>query len=418
MTRLAIIGMGPRGLYALENLLIQLSANNLEIEIFIFESSDHPGSGNVWHQQQPESNWINITERELSGITARPGFTFANITFEAFPSYHDWCNFNLVPSENDKFPPRSKLGKYLHERFKAIAQNFKSSSLFNFIETDITEVDYQDNKIIIKSKANLWSFDDLLLTIGHQPTKLSDQIEQWKAHADRNENLKVFDSPYPVNTLSELRGCTELTIGIRGFGLAMIDVMRYLVINNYGNFKVINPSTLETVYYKTQPQHLKLIPFSLDGLPLAPKPLNEIIDTWYQPKGQELAYFKSSLETAAQESIAANSLDFLIAPIAKIASRVFNDLKEKSVSHSMNKDEIETQIKSWLKDENYKHVVFQDETIATYKLIQAYIDMALGNAKVSLDYCVWQVWRHCQPSLYEAFSHAQVKKQIIKKVIT
>ncbi|NNE32886.1 MAG: hypothetical protein HKN40_11010, partial [Winogradskyella sp.] len=42
----------------------------------------------------------------------------------------------------------------------------------------------------------------------------------------------------------------------------------------------------------------------------------------------------------------------------------------------------------------------------------------LGNAKVSLDYCVWQVWRHCQPSLYEAFSHAQVKKQIIKKVIT
>ncbi|MUU77005.1 FAD/NAD(P)-binding protein [Winogradskyella endarachnes] len=119
MKQLAIIGLGPRGLYALENVITQLSQHNKEIQILVFENSKEPGAGHVWQEEQPDSNWINITERALTGLENRPKLHYRNATIEAFPSYHNWCNFTLEPHENDTFPPRKKLGKYLNESFNS-----------------------------------------------------------------------------------------------------------------------------------------------------------------------------------------------------------------------------------------------------------------------------------------------------------
>ena len=44
--------------------------------------------------------------------------------------------------------------------------------------------------------------------------------------------------------------------------------------------------------------------------------------------------------------------------------------------------------------------------------------MALGNIPISLDYCLGQVWRHCQPTLYATFSYAEINYDIIEKVAT
>ena len=43
--------------------------------------------------------------------------------------------------------------------------------------------------------------------------------------------------------------------------------------------------------------------------------------------------------------------------------------------------------------------------------------MATGEIGPSLDYCVGQVWRHCQPTLYRAFSHASLPEKIIAETI-
>jgi len=418
MKKLAIIGLGPRGLYALENLLEQLSKSNKVVDIIVFENSEQLGAGYVWHDAQPDSNWINITERALSGIEKRPEITYADIVIEPFPSYHDWCNFSLKPSEIDTFPPRNKLGKYLVERYSSIEKTVKNLATFNLIKSEVKSINYSDNyKIEIKTANKAWICDDVLLTIGHQPTELSEQLHMWKSHVTNQNELRLYDTPYPISELSNIKNNTGLTIGIRGFGLGMIDVMRYLVINNYGNFKVVDNATLETVYYKVKKQQLTLIPFSLDGLPLVPKPLNETIDNWYKPTKQELEFFKAEIETVAQSEISPKGINFLIAPMAKIASRIFMDLNENAVAHKLTATAIEVKILNWLADANYQDKLLQDEKIPTEQLIQAYINMALGKVPVSLDFCIGQVWRHCQPTLYKAFSHPKLNNDIIKKVI-
>ena len=40
MKKLTIIGAGPRGLFALENLLYNLSASKKELQILVFDPSD------------------------------------------------------------------------------------------------------------------------------------------------------------------------------------------------------------------------------------------------------------------------------------------------------------------------------------------------------------------------------------------
>ena len=229
--------------------------------------------------------------------------------------------------------------------------------------------------------------------------------------------MALFEDAYPITQLKTIKNRTNINIGLRGFGLTMIDVMRYLTINDFGNFKVINKDTFETIYYKSKVQDLKLFPSSLDGLPLVPKPLNESIDKWYQPTEKELDLFKSEIEAVSQHRTETDSIDFLTHPIAKITSRVFLDLKEKSLAHTLSSSELEIIVLNWLNDDNYSHPLIQDHNISTYKLIQNYIDMALGTIPISLDYCIGQVWRHCQPTLYKTFSHTKVNNDIIEKVI-
>ncbi len=60
MRRIAIIGGGPRGLPALEDLFIELTLQEKEKEVVVslFETSENPGSGNVLNTEQLKTNWL------------------------------------------------------------------------------------------------------------------------------------------------------------------------------------------------------------------------------------------------------------------------------------------------------------------------------------------------------------------------
>ncbi len=417
MKQLAIIGMGPRGLYALERLLLELSKQQLEIGLHIFDATHCPGTGTVWDMSQPDSNWINITERALVGIEQRQAISYAGCTIPEFPSYHEWSNYNQGVHAPDTFPPRQKIGHYLNARYTSIAKALENLKTFESYNEEIIDLKPKDERLEIIGHDQQWVCDALVLTVGHQSTVLSDQLQSWTSHVAKHHTPQLFDTSYPITQLETLKNEMEMTVGIRGFGLAMIDVMRYLTINNFGNFKVIDPSTFETVYYKTQAQGLKIVPFSLDGLPLVPKPLNEAIDVKYQPTDEELEHFKTEIEAVSQSDSAVSHLDFLIQPIAQISARVYLELKDDAQLHHLNHSELESVVIHWLKHENYRHHLLLDHKTEVYQQIKTYIGMALGDTSVSLDYCIDQVWRHCQPTLYKAFSHAKIDESIIKEVI-
>ncbi|MDH7912376.1 FAD/NAD(P)-binding domain-containing protein [Winogradskyella sp. SYSU M77433] len=417
MKALTIIGFGPRGLYALERLVYHLAMRKQEINILVFESKTELGTGAAWNKDQPNSNLINITERALVDLPSRPKIVYRNTIIPQFPSYHQWCEFSQNELEPDTFPPRKKVGKYLSERANSIIDVLKSKSGFELFKTSIKSIDLENNKLALSSDNKVWKVDDVLLSIGHQSTKNSEQLNEWIEHSKSNTEIKVYENTYPVSLFKDIKNQTNISIGIRGFGLSLIDVMRYLTINDFGNFKITDDQTFETLYYKVKDQQLQIVPFSLDGLPLVPKPLNEHIDNWYKPTDEELEYFKTSITSVAQTSKNFNTIDFLIKPIAEISSRVFLDLGDKAVSHNYEKKEIESVVLNWLQNKDHQHPTLQNNNISTYNLIKSYIEMALGETKITLDYCVGQVWRHCQPTLYDAFSYANLKPEIIEDVI-
>lgn len=417
MKALAIIGFGPRGLYALERLVYHLVMRKQEINILVFESKTELGTGAAWNKDQPNSNLINITERALVDLPSRPKIVYRNTIIPQFPSYHQWCEFSQNELEPDTLPPRKKVGKYLLERANSIIDVLKSKSGFELFKTSIKSIDLENNNLALSSDNKVWKVDDVLLTIGHQSTKISEQLNEWIKHSKAKTKIKVYENTYPVSQFESIKNQTNISIGIRGFGLSMIDVMRYLTINGFGNFKITDNQTFESMYYKVKEQHLELIPFSLDGLPLVPKPLNEHIDKWYKPTDEELKYFKTSVTSVAQTSEDVNTIDFLLKPIAEISARVFLDLHDNAVNHNCDKKEIETVVLNWLQNKDYQHSTLQNNNTNTYNLIKNYIEMALGKTKITLDYCIGQVWRHCQPTLYEAFSYANLKSEIIEDVI-
>ena len=416
MKTLAIVGIGPRGLYALEQLILNLSKTNKQISITAFEQCDQPGSGQVWDTNQSLSNWTNITERALTAINGRPEIIYENITCQAFPSYSEWSNYSQNNYDPDTFPPRRDIGKYLSERYNSLEIDLLKTSYVR-IKAQVNSIDLVDDTVVLSTKDNDYKFDDVLITIGHQPTKLSSQLKNWHQNIDDKKDMTLFDEPYPLIQFDQLRNPNDHVFGIRGFGLAMIDVMRELAVKYLGDFEIENSTTFASIFKPNESTTSTIVPFSLDGLPMAPKPLNQNIDDWFKPTQEELSYFKSEIKAKAKTDNQAHTLEFITKPISQIVSRIYSSLNTKARQHNLDSNHLETIVMIWLGKPEFKHDLIQDCDIDRYKLIQSYIDMATGLAPISLDYCIGQVWRHCQPTLYASFSHAQLDNDIIKKAI-
>ena len=68
----AIVGLGPKGLYCLERLLAEFNARPLEhpLHINIFNRSAHFGASPIYDPEQPEYILVNISVGEIDLWTA------------------------------------------------------------------------------------------------------------------------------------------------------------------------------------------------------------------------------------------------------------------------------------------------------------------------------------------------------------
>ena len=418
---LAIIGGGPRGLAALESVYSLAIKNDVpqKLNTILFEAKGLPGAGRIYDFDQPDTNWLNYSERALL-LSGRPSFKGDDLKIPAFPSFHEWSSYDTGQSEQnvDMFPLRSTMGKYLNERYESIASVLRNKRLLKVILAEVTETDWESNKfkIIIDDKS-VFEADELVLTIGHQPTEHSDQMKKWIEFSNGNSSVELITSPYPIeNILKSDKLNSETTIALRGFGLAMIDIMRCLTIGRGGKFNIIDEVTRRMRYIKSGEEPAKILPFSLDGLPLSPKPLNQKIDHWFLPTDDEIENFKSEVALAAERGDA-NGLNFLVAIIAPIIVRVFKMLGGKAQTSTLGSEELTDIVRSWLLDDSFSHRLIVPKSNAPKDTMENFVGMATGTNSISLDFCIGQVWRHCEPSLYRAMSFSNLDKGVVADVI-
>ncbi|MBM1104662.1 FAD/NAD(P)-binding protein [Aurantibacter crassamenti] len=418
---ISIIGVGPRGGFALENLIHELKNNNClsQIQVLLFEATGNFGNGQVYETNQPKSNWINITERNLN-LEKRDAIATAEIEIPSFPSYHEWASKDyttIAKTVADTFPPRASVGEYLQQRFNSFITPLVKATIVSVIKERVVEIQMdQHRKLEITTHANTYTaVDEVLLTIGHQPTKLSEQIAKWNSFAATKKNIRLFKSPYPITDfLNDEKLTDKSTIGIRGFGLAMIDVVRGIALK-FGEFIPENEETKSCKYQTDYDLTDLLIPFSLDGLPPAPKPLNAEIDDLFKPTDEQLSTFEKKIGNDSTQK-SATSPQFLIRAFAPIAAKIYSNLPEANLQ-DLSVAEIEDVIEKWLNDTTYEHPILISINQSAEKTMQDFVDMATGKSTVSLDYCVGQVWRHCQPTIYTELSYNACADEVFADII-
>ncbi len=416
----AIIGTGPRGLSALESLYQALANQERDacVKTLVFEATDQLGNGPVYDCNQADTNWMNVSERGLT-IPGRKEIQFEHFDIPAFPSYQDWANYDELDSgsEPDYFPLRSKVGNYLQQRFESISQVLMEQQLLEIVKEKVVHLDFEDTEFTISTlNGDFYKSNEVVLTIGHQPTRKAKQIEQWEAQIEEHQALKLFVEPYPVKVIQDSVEKSE-TVMLRGFGLAMIDVVRALTTGLGGTFDLVNKITRQMKYIPSKELPLLLVPFSLDGLPMTPKPLNKHVDKWFMPTKTEINVFKEKLEKYVSLEDEAEDGTFVIEAIMPIIINKFTALEEYAYPTKNSDRDLREIVTAWLLDGKLQDELIVPKDISAHKSMKSFTSMANGTGKISLDYCAGQVWRHCQPTMYEVLSFTNLDDEVIADLV-
>lgn len=416
---LGIVGFGPRGQFALECFLDALidKGTTYDASVIVFEATDQYGNGPVWSCDQTQSNWSNVTERVLD-LPPRMQMDLRGTVIPEFPSYKTWAGLDFVSWPDDRvdtYPPRRAIGKYLSKRARTLLKPAIDSGLVHLVEQEVDQVVTAAGSVEITTKDDKrYSVQQALLTIGHQSTKLDDQLGSWGRTADGAEGLTLLSDPYPVeHIIAQCGNQFGQPVALRGFGLAAIDIIRAMA-EQHGDFKRASGGRDALDYIPAKERAVHLVPFSLDGLPLGPKPLSPEVDSAFAPTAMQLETLDQSLRDPDRQK-AATGRSFLLDALCPLIDTIFRSLEHPTCDPE--DFDVQAVILAWVDNQTFDHCAITSVTQPTVDLMRDLVAMATGEAAISLDYCIGQVWRHCHPTIYSALSYSLLSNAALAEVI-
>jgi len=414
--KLAIVGMGPRGLSALESLLTRVG-NAPALEVVLYEKSSMTGYGHVYDIDQPASNWANTSEQSLRKLKGRPAISVHGVDIPGFPAYAESPYFHTPHDAEetypDVYPARSHMGAYLKERFDTLAHALEGADWFRIKRIEVVAIKPKDNRLSLKTAGGeQFIFDEVLLTIGHQPTFHDDQLDAWIKHQLKHPGLVLCPHAYPVRSvLTRIEAPKPAIIGMRGFGLSAIDVIRSLATACGGRFEMAEHHTEALQYYPgSEPLHI--VPFTLDGLPVVPKPLHQAIDRPFAPSTEQLDLLRVQLMIGIEAR--PNSHHPLLQGVIDLATDRYVDLTDKEV---IDLDAVRKAVERWVLHGDFTPDHTTDPNLPVLEIMELHVAMAVGEKTPNLDYVIGQVWRHCQPIFNEVFSFCDLPDQVMADII-
>jgi len=414
---IAVVGLGPRGLYALECLTAELNrrAPAHRPTLTLFDDSGYPGSGPHYAHDQSPLNLLNIPCREvpLAERCASSGI----IDLPAFPGYLDWQEeFQIVDELGyDVFPSRASVGQYLQARFDSCWQAWQATQDCALVSNTAVLIDSSSRSrfIVDSSGTRHGEFSHILLAIGHQPVEPDESIRQWIRHSDASKHCCLVEHPYPTDRFIRSKEFLQRRVAVRGMGLSMIDTVKALTQGRGGKFSLSHDKAMRYRYDPSGREPSQILPFSLDGLPMTPKPANASIDAAYTPEDRDMERLKSILSTYDNAKDGEQFRDTFIDGMADICAAVYVGLGERRLLRELLRQDVAIVIKRWLHDESICHPGLVSHDLATDTAMHLFLPMATEQAPISIDYCVGQVWRHCHKTIYEQLAFARFGTQFL-----
>lgn len=376
--RIAVVGMGPRGLGALEALAECVEGSGLVIDLDIFDPVAHAGAGPNFSPDQSELCLLNLPVREIS--LEPPGYAGAHIG--------DFSGFLSPVADPETYPARACLGRYLAARFDDLVHNAQSLHLTQHKLPVERITNSSDGWWVDAADRRFGPYEEVLLTQGQPGTVPDDQLARWQSHA-RNVRADLV-SAYPANALLlAARGWAGRTVAIRGLGLSTLDVLRLLTCGMGGRFD-------NGRYHRSGREPARIVPFSLDGQPPLPKPADAALDATFDPTPEETSALESALVTALAaepETALLRICEAFVVPSMRI-------LDTTGSSASL------VDVQEWLATE--RDTPGAQETLPPAEALRTGIDMAGGRVPPSPGFVIGQLWRKWQNALRRGFNPARI----------
>lgn len=382
--KVAVVGLGPRGLGALEALETAVPATLTPLKIDIFEPLETPGAGPNFDPRESQVCRLNIPMRDIDIRPPEAGH---------IGHFADWLGGSPDP---DMFPARAKLGRYLEARYADLRE--RRVLALTCTDKRIETVDQgADGWTLTSTGETFGPYSEVLLTLG-QPAVVPDpQLESWQDHATTSDG--TLANAYPAHALTDqARDWTGKTVAIRGLALSAFDVIRVLTIAQGGQFEA-------DCYNASGKEPARILPFSLDGQPPYPKPDTEEIDGRFAPTAQETSTFVE-LMTRASATSPEKACGLIDAALIPVARRVLSEVGRADDAAA---------VADWL-DREWTDPGSQ-ETGGPVERLRHGIAMAEGRKPPSIGYAIGQVWRKWQNEVRQGYNPTETPPETAEKLI-
>jgi hypothetical protein len=271
---IAIVGLGPKGLYCLERLLAEVNARPLgnSLHIHLFNRSAHFGAGPIYDPAQPEYILVNVSIGEIDLWTA----VDPPIVAGRGPSFMSWYQETLrsdTPLAGNEYLSRAVVGRYLIDGLDRLLAHLPPRVTVSCRVGEVVDVRrdgraYQVQFVADSGHAEEIRADKLLLATGHSRNLPGAEEERFEVFAKRHPGLKFIPFVYPV-VASMASIPTGARVAIKGVGLTFIDAVLELTEGRGGSFGRSADGSLS--YTASGREPLSIIAFSRSGLPMTPK---------------------------------------------------------------------------------------------------------------------------------------------------
>ncbi len=270
----AIVGLGPKGLYCLERLLAEFKARPLHdaLHIHVFNRSLHFGASPIYDPDQPAYILVNISigEIDLWDVTDPP------IVAGRGQGFVDWYQTTFGPPERltgDEYLSRAVVGRYLIEGFQRILKHLPARVTVSCHVGEVVDIrptgrQYEAEFVAENGQTQDIKVDKILLATGHSRLGPGPEEQRYEAFAGKHSIATFIPFVYPV-VESMRRVPAKARVAMLGVGLTFIDAVLELTEGRGGRFNRSADGSLSYLASGNEPR--SIIPFSRTGLPMAPK---------------------------------------------------------------------------------------------------------------------------------------------------
>ncbi len=261
--RLAIVGLGPKGLFALERVLdhAHRARAPVRIDVDVFEPHPAPGAGPVYDPAQPAYLRMNFAADRLDmwwpqtrAVPARDRLSFV-----------DWRRRR--GGSDEAYPPRADVGRYLAEGLASLLRHTPPWASVTLRPVAVEALARCAGGWRVRTAGGTTrGYDEVLVTVGHGPAVDPLPTGPWE-HA-----APLVGAVFPVDSrLSPERVPAGAAVAVRGFALTFLDAALALTEGRGGTFEDgRHPGRLR--YHATDGGAGVILPYSRTGRPLLAKP--------------------------------------------------------------------------------------------------------------------------------------------------